>query len=280
MKNKAKIERIINLMRPRAKFVDITHAKEFMKIDAHQYNDYYYTNLYDEQIDSNVLKTPYGLVLVHNTYLSSFAYNLFLSWIFDSYSKGGIDNLEKHKKVLLKYNLKKFFGEQLYAFHNNIFSRAILLETLLYEQQLIIPIFELKQQNTELDKKANFAASVMSQLVSLHELGHYYLDGFEETWEQVLGNSKEAQNLFQEIEQQYPDAFLEEVRCDIIAVLNCINQHQSTPKEILLPIIVFAYATYAAMYGLTKSAKATSIEHKKEKDEVDFLSIKVVAQQK
>lgn len=74
---------------------------------------------------------------------------------------------------LFRHNFKKFFAEQLFYFHNSIFSRSILLETLLYEQKIIVPVFEAKNHDEELEKNATAGSQIMSNLGMFHEFGHF-----------------------------------------------------------------------------------------------------------
>lgn len=129
----SEIEAILSLLRklrPTAKFLKGSHSADFIDAGAQLENGFYFVSLYDEKIDANVVRTKRGIVIINNTYLASFAYNVFLCCLYHP----GLPWAAPATTALLKHNFKKFFAEQLLYFRNNIFSRAVLLETLLFEQ--------------------------------------------------------------------------------------------------------------------------------------------------
>lgn len=277
MDNEAAIERIIKLTRPHAKFIGISHSDKFIETDNSLGNFFYYVSVYDERIDSNVINTPYGIIILHNTYLSSFAYNLFLCMLYVQNTEGHCLMTSEPLRSLLKHNFKKFFAEQLLHNFNNIFSRAVFLETLLYEQQIMTPIIERRKQDKDFDEKVEFASQIMSGIISTHELGHFYLNDSNSFWERYLESSPSGlSDFFKQIEPLYPTVFLEEVKCDAIAVISTLYDKTLREKyslAFLCQILTFGYAAYAVMISLVKSAQVTSLEHKKIKDKVNFTSV-------
>jgi hypothetical protein len=165
--------------------------------------------LYDEKIDSVLNKIDNGpIYLIHNTYLSSFAYNIFLSWIYKKQDSPAAIPADFETVRLLKHNFKKFFAEQLLSAHNNIFSRAVFLETLLYEQKLMVPLFKATELNDRLQKKADFSANLMSSIVSFHELGHFFLNKSSKVWDELINeNSTTLEILYSKILDKYPSVF-------------------------------------------------------------------------
>lgn len=275
MSGKAYIERIVRLTRPSAKFVTVEHSNEFTESLPFFKDGYYYVSLYDEKIDSVLNTTKHGVYLVHNTYLSSFAYNLFLCLLYQQ-NQGKYLSLKEEKTVeLLCYNFKKFFAEQLLHFHENIFSRAIFLETLLYEEEKMVPVFEAKAAHPELNLQAEIATSIMSGLVSFHELGHYFLNHSEQTWPELLKEYGDTLKIFfTDVESKYHEGFVTEFKCDAIAVYSCLSQFkEQTDPAFILNAVVFGFSSFAVMWSLVKSAHATGNVHKKLKEEVDFSSI-------
>jgi hypothetical protein len=61
---------------------------------------------------------------------------------------------------LLAHNFKKFFAEQIYRQTNRIPSRALLLETLLYEQEMMVGVFAAKERDSRLSADADAASSL------------------------------------------------------------------------------------------------------------------------
>ena len=262
-------------LRPRAKFVAYSHSSEFIDGSAELAEGFHYVSLYDETIDSNVVSSRRGLIMIQNTYLSSFAYNLFLCWLYSA-GRPDREHPASELKPLLAHNFKKFFAEQLLHARNNLFSRAIFLETLLYEQARMVPVFDEKDRNADLDRRAVFGANLMSSAVSFHEFGHYLLRRAPEHWDAVLKEHAGILGvLFHRVGAAYSPGFVEEFQCDAIAVVSCLEQYgQEEGRDFCVRTIVFAYAAFAVLSSLTKSARKTAAEQKEVKDEVDFRSIR------
>lgn len=268
------IRRRIALLRPHAKFVASTHSSDFIDNTANLGDGFHYVNLYDEQIDSNIIISSHGLIIIHNTYLASFAYNLLLCWLL--YAKHSEkDTSALNLTSLLKHNFKKYFAEQLLYVHNNIFSRAIFLETLLYEQVCMVPVFRAKAQDGELDSNASRGAQLMSSVLSFHELGHYYLGRDAQIWSEILNQHSDVlYPLFDRVTNTYPSLFVEEFKCDVISVISCMEQFKADlDREFCLRLIVFTFAAFTVLYSLTKSAKKTATDQRAIPDDVDFESI-------
>lgn len=277
MNSEASVLRIIQAKRPRAKFTTYSHSSTFIDATAQLGNGFHYVNLYDEQIDSNLLiSKSSGLIIVHNTYLSSFAYNLFLCWLYGYERAGGNSQVVK---MLLAHNFKKFFAEQLYCAHNDIGSRALLLETLLYEQVCMVPVFAAKAQEPSLSSRADIAANLMSSVVSFHELGHFYLREQEDCWSEILGQNPDTlQPMFLRVGSTYAAGFVEEFKCDAMAIISGFQQYQevATP-DFVLQALIFAFAAFAVLFSLARSAKVTAEEQQMAPAElIDFRSLEKV----
>lgn len=268
------VRRRVEILRPRAKFVAFSHSSEFIDSSANLGDGFHYVNLYDEKIDSNVIISPRGLIMIHNTYLSSFSYNLLLCWFLCA---GRTDNKADNAELerLLKHNFKKYFAEQLLYFHNNVFSRAIFLETLLYEQAWMIPVFEARAKDATLSRNSDLGAQLMSSVLSFHELGHFYLDKTPQIWQEILDkHAGILQTQFNRVVGEYPAIFVEEFRCDVISIISCLEQFKADMKrKFCLRAIVFAFSAFAVLYSLTKSAEKTAAEQRAVLDNVDFGSI-------
>lgn len=265
------VKRQIQTLRPHAKFIAASHSSEFIDAGAQLGEGFYTANLYDEQIDANMITTKYGRVMIQNTYIASFAYNLFLCWL----SAASSETPELLRK-LLAHNFKKFFAEQIYRQKNCVASRALLLETLLFEQTMMVPVFAEKTADEKLAKDADTAASLMSLSLSMHELGHFYEATKPSQWAEVLQAEPAAvESLYSQIAGRHRKELITEFQCDVYATLGCLRQYESyAGAAFALRAIVFAFAAYAAMYSATATAKATAELWKAEPEEkVDLLNI-------
>lgn len=264
------VKRLIGIVRPRAKFVACTHSDEFIDPSTGPGGGFFYVNLYDETIDSNVIRTPRGLVMIHNTYLPSFAYNLLLCWLLGADPVRGLPVPDLAR--LLRHNFKKFYAEQLLHRINNMFSRAVFLETLLFEQACMVPVFRAQAADPGLSERAALGSQIMSSAVSFHELGHYHLGHDPRAWEASLGSFAAAVGpLYDRVRDTYPPAFVEEFQCDVLSVLSCLTQYGGTgDRAFCLRATAFAFAAFAVLSSLTKSAGASAADQRRTADDIDF----------
>lgn len=276
--NDQEIKRCISLFHPGAKFIATSHSNDFLEYDARLGNGYHYVTLYDETITSNFLETRNGIIVVDNSYLSSFAYNLVISWIHQ-YREGQITASDFNP--VIKYNFKKFFSEQLLRLHNNVFSRAIFLETLIYEQQLMKPIFVFAEKNSEWAKDIERTSRMMSNLVVFHEMSHYLNKNVPPLWEEIFQRNNsivektlELANDFLSSEED-KNEIIEELKCDIFGTFLCIADESKTieQKTFTLRSVVIGYASFAVLFSLENAAKNTAFEQKKTPDNISFDSI-------
>lgn len=269
--NKLKqIERLVKLTRPQAKFVKAAYMDKVIGNDV-TIDDYYLVCLYDAKIDSVFNKCSLGFYIINNTYLSSFAYNLYLGVML---YHG--DNISTERKILC-HNLKKFYAEQMFCIYNCIFSRAILIETMLEEENMRTVFTKIKGDNS-LTQQAKNVASIMNSLISFHELGHHIYQNTNGWSLYVAKLSHNEQSFIYSVESKYPHLFFEEIKCDILAVNSCIeNMQQGENLKDILNIIIFGYAAFSAMFSLVKSAKVTVNEiRQKYVESIDFNSIKTI----
>lgn len=266
----AGVRRYLRFERPRAKFVAVGDVVE---TGDPALGGFRYVSLYDERIDANVVEGPGGFVLIQNTYLPSFAYNLLLCWIYSERTSAP----DAERRRLLAHNFKKFYAEQLLRRHDGIFARAVFLETLLYEQSCMVPVFAELERDPELGNLARRISELMSSAVSLHELGHFMLKRGPGVWEDALQWEKGAvRPLYDEVRDRWAPEFVTEFQCDVLSVIASLaapDGAEEAPRDIVLRGMVFAYAAFAVLFSLEKSASHTAAEHQRVQDEVDFRSI-------
>jgi len=272
MNNKENILRHLSVLRPFAKFVHIKHSNDFVEHELE--HSYYYVNMYDEKIDSNIYYSPYGLILLKNTYLPSFAYNTFLYWLLCT-KESNQETLTFKLTRLLKYNFKKFYSEQLYRKNNNRLARTLLIETLLFEQGDIRQVSE--EITSDIDKKAKMGVTIMSHLISLHELGHFILNLETDEWEDMYFKNRDLiQGPLREVSKVFPN-LEDESKCDTIAVYSCLRQFSlEMGLEFVLRTIVFTYAVFAVLSSLEKSAEATAKNPENNNEVIDLDSFEKV----
>ena len=240
----------IKATRPTAIFSDVI----FLNEPNENVVSYYYASFYDLNIDSNFVVINGTPVVMHNTYLSSFVYNLSNCWLF------GINREEQNSEPslnwLLTYNLKKFYSEQLYQVKNCVLSRALLLETLLFGQRHMIPVVEAAMNDPNYNSISALNQNIAFSILSHHELAHHLLKHNEGIWEVFSEQNKQVMKpLFPIIAQSIP-SLQEEIKCDLFSfILNLEKMRETQPLPLLLNLFVFNYAAIFVMYSLKSSAE-------------------------
>lgn len=272
MTTEAGVRRYLRIERPRAKFVAVGDVVE---TGDPVVGGFRYVSLYDERIDANVVEGRAGFILIQNTYLPSFAYNLLLCWMYCDRALAS----DTERRRLIAHNFKKFYAEQLLHAYDGIFARAVFLETLLYEQVCMVPVFAERERDPELDRLARFASQLMASAVSNHELGHFILKRGPGVWDEALRwMDGVVRPLYEEVRERRPPAFVAEFQCDVLSVIASLTTADGEEKEEgrrdrVLRGLVFAYAAFAVLFSLEKSARATAAEHRIAHEDVDFRSI-------
>src|SRR5690348_5159743 len=93
--------------------------------------------------------------------------------------------------ALLRYNLKKFFAEQLLNRTSSVFARAIFLETLLYEERAMRPLFAAAATDPARARGYEYFRDLMSNILLFHEVGHLVQDARPDFEDQLAGEIEE-----------------------------------------------------------------------------------------
>lgn len=268
------VAKLVRRLRPNAKFVTVSHSSTFIDQEAQLGEGFYYANLYDEAINANLSSGDFGFVLVENTYLVSMAYNLFFSVLYCHRLQA-----PELREELLRYNLKKTCAEQLYRQRNGVLSRALLLETLLYEEGIMRPVIATQTTDPPLATLAMSAATnIMLFTLTQHELGHYYARTQPAVFQQRVRSGPSSINqVIARIQGSSTPGFLDEFLCDLFGIYNCLDQKETRHgPAFTLRAVYFAYAAYAVIYALAATAEATAALWPEEGEEaIDFQDISV-----
>jgi DNA-binding transcriptional ArsR family regulator len=124
----------------------------------------------------------------------------------------------------------------------------LLLETLLFEQVMMVDVFAAKDSNAKLSADADAAAGLMSFALSMHELGHFYMATKPGLWEELVQTEPDTiGSLYVHVTERYPADFATEFQCDVHAVIGCLRQYEShAGAAFALRALAFAFAAYAA----------------------------------
>jgi len=222
-------------------------------------------SIYDEGIDAVLLRSKrHGNIIANNTYVSSFAYNLAVAWLaygreYEAFRRRDDCALTR----LLRYNLKKFFAEQILSRTHSVFGLGIFLETLLYEERAMRPLFAASAGDPILEARYQYFGDLMSNLLLFHEVGHLVRDARADMEELLLAEIRGAADApFAADWSEYPDPGRTEFLCDTFSLLMASRNVPSCADAVfVLRAIAFGFAMCACMYGLEKSAAATALAY-------------------
>ena len=246
--------RIVGLLYPSARYVALAPIAAGRLDGEEAEQSFVYVSLYDHKIGSQMRPLGDKLIIVNNTYLSSFAYNMGLCHLVGAARGLGTDDLAR----LYRHNFKKFFAEQVVHLRNVLIGRALLIETILYEQDLMRSAFS-DVVTKGLEEQGKQIASLASGTVSYHELMHYFEvrnPRFETEYQDEIG--KGFEDIEAEVFRLGGTALRTEFRCDLAATKINLRQPTVFLRPDLLRVQLFAFYVLAELVSLTKSAAATA----------------------
>ncbi|MBO6516091.1 MAG: hypothetical protein JJ975_06040 [Bacteroidia bacterium] len=272
-KNKKKLLDYVSVVRKDSIFPPVvSHSSEFPGMGGYMLEDFYHVSVYGGIPDSNFLKLGEINAVVENTYLPSFCNDIFSCWLYHM-NQGRTTDFQN----VLSYNFKKYYAEQLYWRCSSNFSRAIFLETLLYEQDQMVPIVNELSKSVKTRSYSELSVSIATSLISLHELAHLYLNSENKLWASL--NQEYGQiiaPMYDDVKSNYGDAFATEIRCDMFAILMSVKLlERDWDMADILNIIIYHSNSFGLFYSLGRSAKVTYDQNRKnwESEKVDFTSI-------
>lgn len=203
--------------------------------------------------------------VTQNSFLMSHFYNLALVHLVF----GKASSLAKDGA--LRYNFKKFYAECLLGEKNCLMGRALLIEGLAYEQDIMRPAFAVVEQDVILRDTANAFHQIMSKMLTAHELMHYFLKRFPGREQDLIAMAFTGR-LRDRVSQfgcRFPEGLSEELLCDSWALHSVIKEPDSTSQDRLgqLRMVAFGFLCFAELTSLQMSAQATAQQYASEEDE-------------
>lgn len=152
---------------------------EFAPIDQvpEQPGTLHYGSVYMHRIGNQLHRFRDATFIISNTFLSSHAYNLGLVMLV-------YRNDPAQQAAALRSNFKKFYAECALGASNCLIGRALLIETLMYEQDLAREIFSAVEQDSVLAEQGRVLVDVMSTMLNIHELTHHFERNPSAEWQQ------------------------------------------------------------------------------------------------
>jgi hypothetical protein len=243
----------------------------------HEDQAFQYVALYEHRIGISVRPIGDHVFIISNGFLTSHAYNLALTWLW-RYRAPGPERAGLG--AALRHNYKKFFAECVLAHENRLIGRALLIETLVYEQDLMQPMFDVVAADPGLGQIASEIAQLMSSLAAQHELTHYFkrrgeteliahCDGL---FDGSLGGVLET------VRAEQGEALAEEVLCDAFAAHQATvsDDHVLAKHELATRarMTAFGFMVFADLMSLEASARATAAHGRQEDQTIDLSSEK------
>jgi hypothetical protein len=260
--------RIVRLLHPSARYTALAPIAAGQLEGEETGQSFAYVSLYDHKVGSQTRPIGDRLVIINNTYLSSFAYNVGLCHLIGAASGMSVEDLAR----LYRHNFKKFFAEQVVYLRNVLIGRSLLIETILYEQDLMVRAFAGVVAGG-FEEKGRQIAELASGIVSYHELMHYF-EARDPRFE--TGYRTEVGNGFEDIEEEVfrlgGSGLRTEFRCDLAATRINLRQPTIFPRADLLRLQLFSFYVLAELVSLTKSAVATAAAAVDEEAYIDLAS--------
>lgn len=227
-------------------------------------------SLYEHDITEHFRPLNGYKFIIANGFLASHAYNLALVWLM------GLSD-RALRRARLRHNFKKFFAETMLYARDVMLGRALLLETLAYEQGLMAPIFDAAKADPNLRERASNLASAMTGLAQHHELGHYFYGRspaeFASGMPRLLDGCLES--VVADLRKQYADHQVEEVICDGVAAHFGIleddqNRFSDADLTARLRRTAFGLQAFYCLMDLRASAHVTTEEYPEDAVAIDL----------
>ncbi len=193
-------------------------------------------------------------MVANNTYLSGFVDNLALVWLANT--DGCLDK-DGSLLRLMRHNLKKFYAEQLLRYRNTAFARAMLLETLLYEESWMRDVFDRRGSDAELAASHNGVRSLAAALLLNHEIAHV-VQKKRSDFRKLLLDDLAVPGIAREWDEMGAN-LASEYEADAFAIGMTLTQSfEPLRSGDLKRAIAFCFLMFSCMLSLDVSARLTS----------------------
>lgn len=218
-------------------------------------------HLYEHDITEHFRPLGGYNFIISNGFLASYAYNLALVWL-QSQDDPSL------RRARFCHNFKKFYAETLLHMRNVLIGRAFLLETLAYEQGLMIPIFDRVKSDPTAGDQARKLEQTMTSLAQHHELGHYFRQRSPTEFDAEMPKFLDGclSSAVSNLEREYSVEEVEEVICDGIAAHmgffhgTASTRVADTELATRLRRISFGFQAFFKLMDLRASARVTAAE--------------------
>jgi hypothetical protein len=267
----------LKLTVPKARFFQLREIAAGQLDNELSEQTFHYVSLYDHSISTAFRQINGVNFIISNGVLSSHAYNLALTWLWRQGE--GIEANRERRIAALRHTYKKFYAESLLRSKNRLIGRALLLETLIYEQDLMAPMFAAVRREPIWQETARHLADLMIDLTLHHELAHYLKRRSGARFGEVERSMFEgkAAPLLASVGEQYDPQFAEEVSCDALAAHLAVTGEKSWAGLYDLGVrarmTAFAFLLFADLVSLERSAVATAAANMEEDGVIDLASV-------
>jgi hypothetical protein len=237
-----------------------------------------HVSFFDHKVGSQMRPIDGQFVLIDNYYLSSHVFNLCLCYVVGKAKKLPTEEIKR----LFSFNLKKFFAEQVLYHGNVLIGRAMLLETLLYEQDLMWQVFAWGEDD-DIKRQARWLAIMASLSISQHELAHYYYNLTEVNPKTSNVTERDRASVVSLLEEVAPYQDIEmqlcglggeelrtEFRCDLSAALTNLRDESVFHAADLCRAQVFIFYVLGELASIVRSAELTAAKTKALEKRVDL----------
>lgn len=215
----------------------------------------HYVSLYAHIFGLSLVEAGGRLFIISNGFLASHAYNLALVMLHHG-ARG-----EAALLTALRHNFKKIYAECALYRGNCLIGRALLIETIAYEQDVMRPLFAAAASDPALGARARIISNVMAAIVGGHELGHYFERLDPAGWLDelaMLGDGSLARLVVQR-QQSVAGKLAIETACDGVGAWSVwradSDYAEAVPDQIdRLRLCAFAFLCFGELFSLQRSA--------------------------
>ena len=207
----------------------------------------------------------------NNEFFANYVRNIALAYL------SPLEILRGPRSKLFAHNFKKFFAECILEMRNALIGRALLIETLMYEQELMAPLFPKDRPGPGIERSFDLLLKIAFDLARYHEFVHF---GIEQT--RLRGEATDIGGLFagrlqpevDSFREKYGEELAEELVCDAAAaetvMRNMTQASDGLSSVTVRRMIVFSIRCFAHLASLQRSALETAEAAAAEDDRIQL----------
>lgn len=204
----------------------------------------YLFRIFDYRLSTSIRKIGGWTFVCENDFLNEAVARIFLAW---DWFDGQTNPENPLLTTAMRHCFKRFYAEASIGEYNTRFGRAMLVESAVFERELLRPMNDSQSAHSERSDYAESIVDFARLICRWHEIGHYRLEKLN------VSPLDLADDLFEGLATKYlkaamdvgDHALAEELYCDLFSFQEVLNSKSSTLKlldyESKVRIALFSY---------------------------------------